>query len=136
MAARDIGQAVTLKPSLNAAARTATANGLTVDTAGFGGGCQAATFYVVTGAYTDGTHTLKAQESTDDSVWADVAAGDLDGTFAVIAASGDANKVLSEVNYRGGKRYVRAVTTVTGATTGAVYGAYVLLGSARVGPIA
>jgi hypothetical protein len=73
------------------------------------------------GTITDGTHTPKLQESDDNATFTDVAAGDLEGTFAVLATG-----VNQHVGYKGRKRYLRAVITVAGATTGGIYGAAII----------
>lgn len=118
--------------SLNPAARTATANGTGVDLAGW----ETSVCLVSVGAWTDGTHTPKLQESADNSTFTDVAAADLEGSFTAIAGTGQQN-AIQVVGYKGSKRYVRVVSTVTGATTGAVYGAAIVKGRPRhVGAIA
>lgn len=113
--------------SLAPAARTASANGTGVDMASF----ATITLALVVGAITDGTHTPKMQESDDNSTFTDVAAGDLIGSFTALAANTN-----QRVGYKGAKRYLRAVSTVSGATTGGVYAAVFLCGSARKKPVA
>lgn len=103
--------------SLQPAARIATANGAGVDLQNFGAAVAVATF----GAWTDGTHTIKLQESDDNSSFADVAAAQVDGSNPAVSGSGGASQSY-RLGYLGSKRYIRAVTTVSGATTGAVYG--------------
>lgn len=124
----DLKNNINAAASLGPAARTATANGTGVDLAGY----SATVLMIVAGTITDGTHALKLQESDDNSTFADVAAADLDGA-AVSLGSGQSNTV-AEIGYRGIKRYVRAVSTVSGATTGGVYTALVVRGSARKYP--
>lgn len=102
--------------SLAPQARTASANGTSADLAGYRG----AICVFAVGTITDGTHTPKLQESDDNSTFTDVAAGDLEGTWAALASS-----TLQAVGYKGRKRYVRAVITVAGATTGGIYSAVV-----------
>jgi hypothetical protein len=75
------------------------------------------------GVITDGTHTPKLQESNDNSSWNDVAAGDREGTLANLASN-----AVQRAGYKGAKRFLRAVVTVAGATTGGVYGAVILRG--------
>lgn len=119
----NIGVATSLAP----AARTATTNGTGVDLAGY----NAATIAFVVGAITDGTHTPSVQESDDNVTFTAVAAADLIGTLANLAANTN-----QRVGYKGAKRYLRAVTTVAGATTGGVYSAAVVLGEPANAPVA
>lgn len=116
--------------SLAPAARTASANGASVDLQFFEG----ALVVVHSGARTDGTHAYKLQESDDNSTFTDVAAGDLLGSLPTVAAAGDQNKEFS-FGYIGSMRYVRVVVTISGATTGAVGGASVVKGYGRHMPV-
>lgn len=117
----------TLPGTLNApAAHTATLTGTAFDRElGFsndqGAPYEALDIILDVGAWTDGTHTPKIQDSPDNSVWTDVAAANQLGAFTAISGSGQQNK-LQRVSYVGTQRYVRAVVTVSGATTGAIYG--------------
>src|SRR5262249_9439355 len=108
---RDLKSNVDVAQSLAPAARNASANGTGVDLAGY----EAAMVEFSFGAVTDGTHTPKLQDSDDNSTFADVAASGLQGAFV----AGTANSV-QRVGYVGGKRFVRAVITIAGATTGAL----------------
>lgn len=112
--------------SLAPAARTATANGTGVDLANKDG----AMVVFQVGTITDGTHTPKLQDSADNSTFADVAAADQVGTLAALASN-----VNQRVSYIGTKRYIRAVSTVSGATTGGVYSALVVRGAPRKQPV-
>src|SRR4051812_29715472 len=123
---RDLKNRVSTAVSIAPAVRTATVNGSGVDLQGY----EAAMAVVHFGAYTDGTHTPKLQESSDNSTFADVAAGDLIGSFTAVSAAGGAN-TIQQVGYRGSKRYVRVVLTLSGTTTGAGSGATVVRGRAR-----
>jgi hypothetical protein len=123
----DIKQAQDVQNSLAPAARTATANGSGIDLASF----ASATVAFSVGTITDGTHTPKVQESDDNSTFTDVTAADLIGALAALASN-----VNQRVGYRGTKRYIRAVTTVAGATTGGVYAGVVIRGDARKQPVA
>ena len=82
------------------------------------------------GAWTDGTHTPKLQDSPDNSVWTDVAAANLIGTLTAVTSAGTASKIYRAA-YVGTQRYVRGVITVSGATTGAVSGITALGGFPR-----
>lgn len=114
--------------SLAPAARNATANGTGVDLQASGGG---AVVELIPGAWTDGTHAFKLQDSADNSTFTDVAASEVDGSFTSITA---ATTTVQRVAYLGSKRYIRVVATVTGATTGAIYGAIVSRSPGRVLP--
>lgn len=105
--------------------RNASANGTGIDLAGY----RATAVVFSVGAITDGTHTPKLQESDDNSSFSDVAAGDQSGTLAAFTASTN-----QEVSYIGSKRYIRAVVTVAGATTGGMYAALVLRGNPITAP--
>ena len=121
-----------LKPvhSIASQLATSTKTGTTIDRFGY----NALSVLFVFGAWTDGTYTPKLTESDDDSSYSDVAAGDLIASpitaqaIAAVSSSGGQNKVQS-VGYKGTKRYIRPVVTVTGSpSTGAQIGAYGLLG--------
>lgn len=124
---RDLKNNVDQAQSLAPAARNASVNGSGVDLQGY----QSAMVIFNVGTVTDGTHTPKIQESDDNSTFTDVAASDQQGTFAALASS-----TPQRVGYIGGKRYIRAVQTVAGATTGAVTSATVLRGDPGSAPLA
>lgn len=94
-------------------ARTASANGTGVDLQGYDG----ALVVVTADTITDGTHTPKVQESDDNATFTDVASTDLVGTALVAITAASVQKIA----YVGAKRYIRAVVTVAGATTGGKY---------------
>ncbi len=123
---RDMKTPFATSQSLAPAARTASANGTGVDLQGVEGARVDVNF----GAWTDGTHTPKVQESDDNSTFTDAAAGDVLGTFTAVSSSAGQNAVQS-VAYLGSKRYIRVVMTVAGATTGALSGATVIKGGLR-----
>ncbi len=113
--------------SLAAAARTASANGASVDTASH----TSVTVLVQPGTITDGDHTPTLEESdVSGSGFTTVAAEDLIGSFSDLVT--DTNQ---EVAYIGAKRFVRAVSSVSGASTGGVYAISILLGNAQKAPI-
>lgn len=123
---RDLKNNVQSVTSLVPNSYTASANGAGVDLQGF----DATMVSFVVGTVTDGTHTPSVEESSDNSVFAPVAAADLIGSFAALTSSTN-----QTVGYRGGKRYVRAVSTVAGATTGGKYAAVVVRGRPAQGPV-
>lgn len=120
-----------VKEALTIAARTATANGASVDRTPIG--ARTALVVIHTGTITDGTHTISIQESDDNSSWGNVPAGDLQGSAPAIVAADD-NRVF-EVGYMGHKRYVRVISTVTAATTGGIYGALIVLAYPSTPPV-
>lgn len=109
-----IAVATSIAPAGN---RTASVNGSGVDLAGY----NAAAVAFVPAALTDGTYTPKLQESDDNSSFSDVAAADQSGTLAAFTAN-----TIQEVSYTGTKRYIRAVVTVAGASTGGIFAAIVI----------
>ncbi|MFB7421588.1 hypothetical protein ACFC1L_44385, partial [Streptomyces sp. NPDC056210] len=129
---------VRAKATLAIAARTATANGTTVDRALSGASgtnewFSTAMLVVHTGAITDGTHAITVEVSDNGTDWAAAPAAHIQGSLPSVGSSND--DALYEVGYIGPSRYLRAVTTVAGATTGGVYGATILLGFPSVLPI-
>ena len=128
-----IKSGINLRFGLETATRTATAAGTGVDLFGFNGGAM----YIIPGTWTDGTHTIKLQESDDDvdGNYADVAAADLvawsatsttDFTAVKVggaqptAISSAATAIYWAVGYIGAKRWIRPKVTVTGSpSTGA-----------------
>lgn len=120
---RSIASVITLAP---AARLTGTLNGTGVDLSGFTE-CAA---ILACGVRTDGTHVIKLQDSPDNSAWTDIPAGQLSGAFAADVVS----NTTVEVGALNTQRYVRAVATVSGTTTGAVYGVQIVRGGARNEP--
>lgn len=123
---------VLVKRSLSPAARTATANGVSVDRV-VNGGMQDAVLVVATGTITDGTHTITLEDSADDITFAAVPAAQLQGTLPAIVATDD-DKVF-EVGIRSTRQFLRVVTTVSGGVSGGVYGATIALASPRFSPV-
>lgn len=111
--------------SLAPKARTASENGASIDMQGFDS-CFA---IVECGVITDGTHTPKLQESSDNTTFTDVAAADQIGTLAACTQNG-----TQRVAYIGALRYVRVVMTVAGATTGALSSAVLVQGHPSQAP--
>lgn len=135
---RTVYHHVRAKGTLSVDAHTATANGVAVDRklSGASGSNEwhsSATLLVHTGEVTDGSHAITLQVSDDNASWSAAPESDLQGSLPTIAAAG--SHTVHEVGYTGTARYLRAVTTVTGATTGGVYGAVILLGFPTTLPI-
>lgn len=133
---KQLNEEVSVVLGLAPAAVTASANGATADRQAGGDNFQSALVEVSVGTWTDGTHTISLEDSDDGSSWAAVAASDLSGTLPVISDATTDDSVIAAVDYVGVKQYVRVVTTVAAATTGAVYGANVVLGDRASVPVA
>jgi hypothetical protein len=135
---RSVYNHVRARATLGVATRSATANGTAVDRklSGASGSNEwhgSATLLVHSGAITDGSHAITLQVSNDNSSWAAALASDLQGSLPTIGSTDDDQ--VYEIGYTGTARYLRAVTTVSGATTGGVYGAVILLGFPTTLPI-
>lgn len=100
------------------AARTASANGTGLDLKNV----IENMFVFPCGTRTDGTHTPKLQESSDNSTFTDVAAADQVGSLVAMTSN-----TYQQVSYIGSLRYVRPVITVAGATTGALTAAHAVV---------
>ncbi|MCV0371081.1 hypothetical protein [Filomicrobium sp.] len=127
---KDTKSALNFAQTLAPAAQNASANGTGVDLRGY----NSALAVVNVGAWTDGTHTPKLQESDDNATWDDVEAADLLGSFTAIGSAGEQNQEY-KVGYKGNKRYVRGVMTVAGATTGAIYGMSIVRSHSSDAPV-
>lgn len=113
-----------LKPVGN---RTSSENGLAVGLASF----RSRLFVVDVATITDGTHDITAEEAdASGGPFTVVAAKDLIGAFATLASD-----TIQKVGYVGAKAFIRAVATVSGASTGGAYGVSVVRGNAQKQPI-
>jgi hypothetical protein len=130
MAILDLYNRIGVVLDVTPAAHTTTTTSTGIDRTAYEGNSDALVGVLVTGAWTDGTHTCKLQDSPDNSVWTDVAAVYLQGAFVAVSGTGQQN-ALQKVGYLGIQRYVRAVDTVSGATTGAIYGFFWIVGGAH-----
>lgn len=141
---KDFAHNVAISPIINAAAKNATTTSSAFDLSTVAEG-EAVAVALVVGAWTDGTHTPKIQDSADNVTFADYTTAvseTSDGTtltagtgFTAISGTGQQNQT-QVVNYSGGKRYIKVIVTVSGATTGAIYGAYVVQANPRTRAIA
>lgn len=124
MATKDLYHNVLALVNIESSKITASTTGTAQDTAGY----ESVMAIVNFGVVTDGTHTFTLQESatTTDGDFSDVAAADLMGAFTAVTSASD--EVLQQVGYKGSKRYVRVKDTVSGATTGGLIGATIVLG--------
>lgn len=115
MALRDLENNVSVAQSLVPAARAATGTGSAVDLQGYG----AAMAVVQFGAWTDGSHTPSLQHSADGTTYVACDTNSLNGSFTAVSGTAGSNTV-QKIGYKGGYRYVRALMTITGGTTGAL----------------
>jgi hypothetical protein len=130
MSLRDLENNVSVAQSLVPAARTAAGTGTGVDLQGH----QSAMVVVTFGAWTDGTHTPSLQHSADGTSYTNCDANSLNGTFTAVSGTAGANTV-QKIGYTGGYRYLRAMLTVAGATTGALASASILRGAPAQRPV-
>jgi hypothetical protein len=97
---RSIRDRVLVSPSLHPQTITADVNGTGVDV---GRDYDSAMFVAQAGAISGAGLVIPvAQESDDDSVYTDVAAGDLDGAFVNLVTN-----TIQKVGYKGAKRFLR-----------------------------
>ena len=120
---RDLKSNIDLQHSLAPLGATGSRTGTGVDVLGYDGVVAAVHF----GAYTDGTHTAKLQDSADNSTFADVASSNLIGAFTGISATGSSN-TTQRVGYIGGARYVRVFITASASTVIAASAATIVRG--------
>ncbi len=130
MALKDLENRISVVQSLGPAARNATANGTSVDLQGYNSAMVVFNF----GTWTDGTHTPSLQHSVDNSTFVNCDTNSMNGSFVAVSSAGGSN-TIQKIGYTGGYRYVRAVLTVAGATTGALANAVILRGHPAVGPV-
>jgi len=128
---RDMKNNMDAVNSLTPDAYTASANGSGVDLQGH----DSAMVVISTGSAdftdTDEVYTPSVEESDDDVTYTAVAAGDLEGALANIAANS-----VQRVGYKGSKRYIRAVLTVAGTTPSVQAAGIVLRGHPAQAPVA
>lgn len=128
---RDLRNNISVQPCLYPAARTAAGTGATVDRQGY----ESAAMVVEFGAWTDGTHTPRLEESTDlGTTFTTVAAADLEGTFTTVSAGAGSNSV-QRVGYKGSARHIRPMLAVGTGTTGALSSMHVVLGHPALAPV-
>lgn len=119
MSYKDIYNVVSLVQSLAPAART---NGTVDGTATDRQFSDSLLAIIDAGLWTDGVHTITLQDSDDNVTFGAVASGSYQGTNPVVIDANTEDNMIYKIGYLGTKRYVRLSTTVSGATTGAVYG--------------
>jgi hypothetical protein len=110
-------------------AANATVNGTGVDTTGY----ESATIEFVYGTRVDGTNACSLEDSPDNSAWTAVAAADtVNGVASQTVA---VSNLIKTIGYIGARKWVRAVMTQSAATTGATFGASVILSRYRHQPV-
>jgi hypothetical protein len=110
-----------------------TVNGTAVDRASTGGS-DGSLVVIQTGTITDGSHAVAIEDSDDGSTgWASIPAGQLQGSAPTVVSADDDK--LYEIGVLSSKRYLRVSVTTTGATTGGIVGALVILGESRNVPV-
>lgn len=136
MASRDLQHRVNPVTSVAPQAGTGGVNGSSADMQGYESATVIA--FAAGNGSADGDYDFKLQEADDDGsgspdTWADVAAGDLLGTFTT-TFQGDA-VVLDNVGYLGSKRHLRVVVVEnTTATTDPQVAAVIVRGHAHHKP--
>lgn len=123
----DLYNRIGVVADLNPSARTTSANSGGINRQAYEGGSDALVAVLEVGAWTDGSHAFKLQDSPDNTNWTDVSATFLQGSFTTVAGAGQQNAV-QKVGYLGTAQYVRAVSTVSGTTSGAIYGLHWIVG--------
>lgn len=133
---RDLFNNIKAVKALDLSLRTTSVDGDTIDLQGFN---SATMLFYTESAITDGTHTPKLQHADDDGTgsadsWSDVASTDLEGE--ALAAFDSDNEGIQMVGYKGGKRFIRPVITVTGSPgTGGRIGATCIKGHPAQAPV-
>lgn len=108
------------------------ANGAAVDARQY----RVATVVVVTGAMTDGSVAVTVEDSADGSTgWAAVPGARRQGALPTIADSDDGKAYEVGVIVDHARPYLRPVLTTSGATTGGLTSAVVLLGQPNTLPV-
>jgi hypothetical protein len=124
------------KVSLAPIVRTANAavNGTAVDRSEFKNFARSLGVVILTGVITDGSHAVTLEVSDNNSDWVAAQTGFLQGSLPTLVAADD--NVVKEFSYTGPERYIRVVITTSGATSGGIFGAVVLLQGVRRQPVA
>lgn len=120
--------------TLSPAVRTnGAANGAAVDTRGW----RVASLIVVSGAMTDGSVAVTIQDSADGSTgWSNIASTALQGSLPTIADTNDDTVYEVGVIPDPTRPYLRAVATVSGATSGGLTAAVFMLAGGVPTPVA
>jgi len=123
MGRRDIISQIKLVVLLAKQAYTSSQSIQSTDVADFHG----AGFVVDAGAWTDGSHTFEFQHRDAAEAYAAIPDADLGAAEPIIDDANDDDQQYY-IPYLGNKEDIGVITTVSGTTTGAIYGVYVLKG--------
>lgn len=126
-------------PSISPAGARAdgTVNGVAVDCS-LGGGVDEVVCVVMTGTVTDGTNTFSVEQSPDGSTaWEAVHATQISGTAPVLTTAAADDDSVQEwgITVDPAKPFLRIVSVTTGATTGGIFGACVVLPDCDWSPV-
>ena len=109
---------------IDVGAQTSTVTSAAVDLKGY----RSCLVIIDADAWTDGTHTFSLTEcDTSGGTYTAVASTDISGSAPVIDGAPDDDQAYI-LGYVGSKRFIKVVSTVAGASTGAIYGALVIPG--------
>lgn len=124
---KELSPVQSLKPKAYTAS---TNNGTAADMANYG----AATVVVDVGTWSDGTHKIQLEESSNNSTFTTVSASDISGSTVSISNATDDDQIYW-FGYLGTSRYLRVAGAVTGSTTsGMTYNATIIRGLPRHQP--
>lgn len=127
----DIRSTTNAALALPYAVRTSSANGSTVDLAGYNSVMISILAAAVATADASNFVTFKLQDSPDGSVWTDVPISDFTGS-AIINATAQANTIIGTLGYtpvsKAATRYLRVVAVATGTTSSAASAIAILSG--------
>lgn len=126
----DLNSIIKVVPALASAAKTADFQGLSVDTKGYG----SLAFALHTGTVTDGTTTVGAEYSDNNSDWTDVPADEIIGTKPVFDTDAESDAQVKHFGVVVRHRYYRVDGDVVGASTGLVIGGVGILGNPSAAP--
>lgn len=126
------------KRTLSSATRAnGTADGTSVNTVQFKTWYSAGTALIQTATMTDGSHAVTIQDSTDGSSgWTAIPAARLQGANITLVAADDDTLYEQGFIVDAARPHVRVSVTTSGATTGGVFSALLLLGEANNYPVA
>lgn len=122
-----------VKAQAPGAAITTATTSSTVDTNVYNNNFRDVTFVYLSGTITDGAWAVTLQEcDTSGGSYTAVPADRIQGTLPAFALTDD--NVVQFVSCRPTKRYVQAVITPTGASTGGVFSCIAVLGNGSINP--